>query len=171
MGGSRILPLFDPSAQPSSWNERMREGEYAVHDSHHEDVPFCTVFASLPEAESFAHQRILETPELRCRIYDHHGLIGKPLREFKGASYKGDSDLSPRLRRWVGSILFFGGIALILFDWFYGFRPQWPSILGTRMLVPGATLLVTEIILLFYTRHERAKHTADTHNKTQEQHG
>jgi hypothetical protein len=145
----------------------MHEGEYAVHDSHHESTPSCTIFSSLPEAEDFARHRVVESPELRCRIYDHHGLIGKPLREFKGTSFRGDSEVPPRLRRWAGSILFFGGIALILFDWIYGFRPQWPSILGTRMLMPGATVLVTEIILFFYARHERSRESPST----KEQHG
>jgi hypothetical protein len=27
------LPLFDPGAQPASWNERMSVGEYGVHYS------------------------------------------------------------------------------------------------------------------------------------------
>ena len=59
-------------------------------------------------------------------------------------SYKGESDLSPRFRRWVGSILFFGGLILTVIDWRADFRFVWPAMLGTRMLIPGFLLLITE---------------------------
>lgn len=161
MGGPRTLPLFDPSAQPSSWNERMLPGEYAVHDSQFEAAPFCAVLSSLPEAEAYARDRVLQHPELRCRIYDHQGFIGKPLSEFKGARYKGESELSPRFRRWFGSILFFGGAILTIIDWRADFRFVWPALVGTRLLIPGALLLITELIIVFYARRSRA-HSQET---------
>jgi hypothetical protein len=48
------LPLFDGSLSQGTWNERMREGEYAVHySSFSSDVhagPYCTVLGDLPSA-------------------------------------------------------------------------------------------------------------------------
>jgi len=157
MGGTRTLPLFDKNVHPSSWNERMLPGEYAVHDSHFEGEPFCVVFSSLAEAETYARERVAEDPGLRCRIFDHQGLVGKPIREFKGGSYKGESDLSPRFRRWVGSVLFFGGIILTIVDWHADFKLLWPAMLGTRMLIPGFLLLFTEAMIVFYARRESAQ--------------
>jgi len=142
----------------------MAENEYAVHYSNFGDSPnaspFCTIFSNLAEAETYAKEQIAKRPDLRCRIYDHRGLVGKPIREFKGSSYKGDSDLSPRFRRWVGSVLFFGGLILTIVDWRVDFRFLWPSMLGTRMILPGLLLLLTEAIIVFYARYKK-EHTGE----------
>ena len=136
----------------------MIPGEYAVHYSSFESAPahgpFCTIFGSLREAEIFARQQVAERPDLRCTIYDHQGLIGPPLKEIRGAEYKGGGDISPRFRRWVGSVLFFGGLGLILLDWSNDFRLSWPALIGVRMLIPGVILLVTEAAILLYARIE-----------------
>ena len=157
MAAPRTLPLFDEKAQPSSWNERMTPGEYAVHYSNFagsSTVPTCTIFSSLPEAEAYARQQIAQRPDLRCRIYDHHGFIGQPIREFTGTSYKGDSDISPRFRRWTGSILFFGGLILIIVDWIHDFSLSWPAMIGIRMFFPGLILLITEAVIVIYARRK-----------------
>ena len=160
MPSTRQLPLFDATTRPSSWNERMSPGEYAVHYSAFPEgsaTQYCTVFCNLPDAETYAAQQVAENPTLRCTIYDHQGLIGPPLRDLRGPKYKGDGDLSPRLRRWLGSVLFFGGLALFLYDWNNDFRLLWPSTVGVRMIIPGLILLVTEAIILFYARRERQR--------------
>lgn len=128
-----------------------------------EPVPFCTIFLSFPEAEAYAQEQVSQRPELRCCIYDHNGFIGKPLREFKGSRYKGDRDLSPRFRRWLGSFLFFGGLILTLIDWHADFRLLWPAMLGTRMLIPGMILLVTELVIVIYARQKHAHTHATRH--------
>jgi hypothetical protein len=157
MSYPRQLLLYDQTQQ-SSWNERMIPGEYAVHYSSFEsapaDGPYCMVFGSLGEAEAFARQQVAERPDLRCLIYDHQGLIGPPLKEIRGAKYKGNGDISPRFRRWVGSVLFFGGLGLVLLDWSNDFRLSWPAMIGVRMLIPGVILLVTEAAILVYARIE-----------------
>jgi hypothetical protein len=157
MGTPRTLPLFDEKARPSSWNERMTAGEYAVHYSNFRGsgtVPSCTIFSSLAEAEAYARQQIAQRQDLRCRIYDHQGFVGKPIREFSGTSYKGDSDISPRFRRWVGSVLFFGGLILIILDWTHDFSLIWPATIGIRMIFPGLILLITEALIVFYARRK-----------------
>jgi hypothetical protein len=158
MSYPRQLLLYDQRSQPSSWNERMIPGEYAVHYSSFESSPaggpYCTVFGSLGEAEAFARQQVAERPDLRCMIYDHQGLIGPPLKEIRGAKYKGSGDISPRFRRWVGSVFFFVGLGLILLDWSNDFRLSWPALIGVRMLIPGVILLVTEASILLYARIE-----------------
>jgi hypothetical protein len=161
MPSSRTLALFDPSVHPSSWNERMAPGEYAVHYStsdHDGPGAVCTAFPSLAEAEAHAAAHIQVHPNQRCRIYDHNGFIGAPIREIRGTNYR-DNEISARFRRWVGSILFFGGLTLTLADWSVDFRYLWPSALGTRMLLPGAMLLFIEAMVMLYARRTRTHKT------------
>lgn len=138
----------------------MVPGEYAVHLSTlpRDTQPFCLIFLTLAEAEHYAAQQIIDDPSLCCRIYDHNGFIGAPIRDLRGLQYSDNTDISPRFRRWAGSILFFGGLILTLVDWSVDFRFLWPSMLGTRLLLPGAVLLITEIVIFLNTR--RRKHTA-----------
>jgi hypothetical protein len=161
MSSPRLLPLFDERAQPQSWNERMTAGEYAVHYSRFEGVPgtppSCTVFSSLAEAEAYAKEYVAQRPTLRCRIYDHQGLTGRPIREFRGNSYKGESELSPRFRRWAGSGLFFGGVILVIVDWIQDFKLSWPAMIGTRVLFPGLILLVTEAVIVLHTKRKNVQ--------------
>ena len=161
MGQPRTVPLFDPEAQPASWNERMSPGEYAVHYSNFDigtqhSGPTCTVLSSLPEAEAYARQQVLLKPSLRCRIYDHQGLIGAPIKEIHGDKYVGESEITSRFRRWGGSILFFGGLLLTLIDWRVDFRLGWPAMVGTRLMVPGFTLLIIEALIMLHESRKRA---------------
>ena len=138
----------------------MRAGEFAVHYSSFSSPspagPYCTVFSTLDEAVAHAKASVQEQPGLRCRIYDHQGFAGAPLREYSGSRFKGNLDLSPRFRRWVGSTLFFGGIFLTLLDWHSDFKLAWPAMLGTRMLIPGLVLLFIEAAVVLYARHNKA---------------
>ncbi len=164
MSAPRTLPLFDEKVQPPSWNERMAPGEYAVHYSVNRNAPgmplTCTVFSSLAESEAHAKEQIAARPDLRCRIYDHHGFARQPIRELRGSSHKGDSEISPRFRRWGGSGLFFGGLILIVLDWSYDFSLSWPAMIGIRMVIPGILLLLTEIVIVLQARH-RAQHAKE----------
>ena len=138
----------------------MAAGEYAVHYSSFEEsatAPYCTVFDDLDAALAHARLQTTERPTLRCTIYDHHGMIGAPLRDIHGSKYKGDSGLSPRFRRYAGSVLFFGGIILIGVDWANDFRLTWPALVGTRMLIPGVILIVTEAAIVLHARLDRRR--------------
>jgi len=133
------VPLFDSGTQPASWNERMLPGEYAVHYSNFDSSalvagPSCTILGSLADAEEYAKAQVILKPELRCRIYDDQGFVGPPILEVRGQQYKGESDISPRFRRWCGSLLFFGGLALVIADWSADFKLTWPATIGVRML-------------------------------------
>jgi hypothetical protein len=159
MSYPRQLLLFDGGSQQASWNERMTPGEYAVHYSSFESSlsvkPYCTVFGDLKDAEEYARQQVAERPALRCTIYDHQGMVGAPLRDIRGSEFKGDSDLSPRFRRWGGVVLFFGGLVLVIVDWSVDFRLTWPATIGSRMLIPGLILLLTEVVFVINTRLAR----------------
>ena len=160
MAPSRTLLLFDPNAQPQCWNERMTSSEYAVLysgiqpvPSDHQDGtptsgPYCTVFSTLAEAEEHAVQQVTLIPTLRCRIYDHRGLAVQPILEIRGSQHKGESEISARFRRWAGSILFVGGLALVLLDWSTDFKLSWPATIGVRMFPVGLVLLVTELVIV-----------------------
>ncbi|WP_255462383.1 hypothetical protein [Granulicella sp. WH15] len=167
MAEPRTLLLFDPKAQPPSWNERLIPGEFAVLYSSEPARPVssagtrpagptCTVFGSLSEAEAYASEQVAASPWLRCRIYDHHGLGGRPVREVRGTDFKGDSELSARFRRWAGGLLFFGGAALMGLDWSTGFTYNWPAALGARMLPVGLVLLLTELVIIITERRKKA---------------
>ena len=140
----------------------MAAGEYAVHPSSYEDpsaTPHCFVFPSLSDAEEFARQQATLQPDVRFRIYDHNGFIGAPIREIRGTNYRDRNEITPRFRRWVGSILFFGGLILTVADWSVDFRFLWPSMLGTRMLMPGAMLLFIEAMIMLHARRARSHKT------------
>lgn len=170
MAPARILLLFDLNAQPQSWNERMAPGEYAVLFSGAQPVvsgdiedlaagrePACVVFTSLAGAEEYCARCIETDPTQRCRIYDHEGLAHAPVRELRGAKYKGESEISARFRRWCGSILFFGGVGLFAMDWLSGFSMSWPGMLGTRMFPVGLVLLVIEAVVVIEARRARRR--------------
>jgi hypothetical protein len=159
----RTVPLFDPDAQPASWNESMSPGEYSVHPSSFENNaagPSCTIFGSLEDAEEYAQAQVALKPGLRCRIYDHQGFVGAPILEVRGQQYVGERDISPRFRRWAGSLLFFGGLTLTLVDWSVDFKLTWPATIGVRLLIPGVLLLLTEAILTLQSRRKRMQRGA-----------
>jgi hypothetical protein len=165
----RTVPLFDPRSHPQSWNERMANGEFAVlyggnpippppsPDDAPGNQPYCVLFPSLASAEDFAAQQVALHPSLRCRIYDHDGLANPPLRELTGAQFKHESDLSPRLRRWTGCILLFGGMVLFAIDWVAGFRFNWPSMIGSRMMPTGLVLLFIDAGILLNRAQQRRR--------------
>ncbi|SEB89968.1 hypothetical protein SAMN05443244_2131 [Terriglobus roseus] len=137
----------------------MSEGEYAVHFSQSfgdVDARSCAVLPSLTEAESFARKQVASHPTLLSRVFDHQGFIGAPAAEFAGKGYRGHNDITPRFRRWVGSLLFFGGSILFVTDWVANFRFDWPSVLGSRLMIPGLILLVTEALVMLHNRRKLA---------------
>lgn len=120
-------------------------------------TPFCSIFSSRERAEQFARQQVAAYPALRCRLFDHDGLGRPPLMEVRGAAYKGESEITPRIRRWLGGGLFVSGAVLTLVDWRVDFRYMWASTLGTRLMVPGGTLLVVEAAYQLNAAQKRRK--------------
>lgn len=170
----RTLPLFDPRSHPQSWNERMAVGEFAVLYSGDPippapspndligngtlpGAPYCVLFPSLTAAGSFAAAQVALYPRLRCRIYDHHGFANAPISELSGGHFKHESDLSPRLRRWIGCILVFGGMFLFAIDWLADFRYSWPSMVGSRMIPTGLVLLFIDVGILLNRAQRRRR--------------
>ena len=132
----------------------MLEGEFAVHDSFSVSAPDCTIFPSLADAERWSRARVAQDPALRCRIYDHDGLARPPVLEVRGSAYSAEAEMSPRFRRWCGSILFLGGLLLTAVDAMYDFRLSWPAMIGTRILLPGLLLLFIEAMVMLHTRSQ-----------------
>ncbi len=132
----------------------MASEEFAVHGT--EGAANCRVFSSLEQAENFARQQVALRPDLRARIYGHEGFIGAPVSQLTGASFKGERDLSPRVRRWLGIGFLAVGSGLVVWDWSTGFRMTWPGVVGSRLLIPGAILVVTEF-LIWLTARQRAR--------------
>jgi hypothetical protein len=165
MNFSRTLLLFDPNATPQGWNERMVAGEYAVlYSAYSSEMvqtegrgPFCTVFGDLAAAKAHANSMCAASPELRCRIYDEHGLGNQAVAEVCGARHRAGSELSAGFRCWCGSILFLCGLGLIALDWSTGFRLSWPATLGVRALPVGLILLLTETVIVWESRRRAAR--------------
>ena len=141
----------------------MTPGEFAVHYSSFPQgepgAPYCDVLPTLVDAEAHARMAIAERPDLRCRVYGPEGVIGAPLLEVAGTAHKGESNLS-HFRRWVGSFCFLVGGILTTIDVIEDYRLMWPSTIGTRMLIPGAALLLTEGLVLLTARHNAKKSPA-----------
>jgi hypothetical protein len=155
----RDLPLYDDSLKRGTWNERMVPGEYAVHYSSFiadgYNGLFCTILGSLNDAVDYAQQQVQQRPDLRCTIYNHDGFVGAPVEDIRGREFKDKDSLSPRFRRWVGAILFFGGLILTIVDWWTDFALSWPAMIGTRMIIPGFGLLLMDIFITLNERHKR----------------
>ncbi len=141
----------------------MATGEYAVHYSsfpaEYDGAPYCDVFLSLADAEAYANEYVALHTDVRCRVYDAHGMVGAPLFEVAGKSYKGESNLS-QFRRWVGGVLFIVGSILFTIDVLQDYRLLWPSTIGSRMLIPGALLLLTEGLVVLTAWHNAKKKAA-----------
>jgi len=139
----------------------MVPGEYAVHYSSFPagrySEPYCTVLGSLEDAVTHAQQQVKGRPDLRCTIYDNEGFVGAPLKDIRGSEFKDKGELSPRFRRWAGSILFFAGLILTVIDWRSDFALSWPAMIGTRIIVPGFGLLFIEAMVLLNARRERKR--------------
>jgi hypothetical protein len=120
--------------------------------AEHNGGPYCDVFPSLADAETHVNEYVTLNPDVRCRVYDAHGMVGAPLAEVAGKSYKGESDLA-KFRRWVGGVLFVAGSILFTVDVVEDYRLLWPSTIGSRMLIPGALLLLTEGLVVLTARH------------------
>jgi hypothetical protein len=168
MDQPRTLLLFDAGARPQGWNERMNPGEYAIlysslrlgsdaENSVAMREPFCSVFTTLGDAEEYAAQQVGLLPTLGCRIYDHHGLGRQPIREIRGSGYKGEEEMSPRFRRWLGYGLFLGGLVLLVVDWRADFGLLWPAMFATRLMPIGLLLLVTELVIFIEARRKKRR--------------
>jgi hypothetical protein len=159
---SRVLPLYDPNAQPPTWSERMAPGEFAVLTSmlrqgNTATGPTCAVFTSLEDAESYAKQEVAAHTDMRCMIYDHDGLGKDATAEIRGTEFKEKGEMSQRTRRWVCGVLLLGGATLFIFDWVNDFRYMWPSMIGSRMVPTGLLLLAFEVGVEVEAAHKRRK--------------
>jgi hypothetical protein len=170
MAEPRILLLFDPKATPQSWNERMAPGEYAVLYSNLQPPleggstngfssadPVCVVFDDLRAAEEYATRQVAQYPKLRCRIYDHHGLGGGPVKEIAGAEGRDRNEISSRFRRWFGGGLLVAGVALGLAEWRSDFTLNWAGMVGARVGPVGVILLITELAIVLEARRKRRR--------------
>ena len=145
--------LFGPNQHPLP-EDLAEAARQAVESAKNENETAMqtSLRAALAKAEEYATQQVALIPTLRCRIYDHQGLAVQPIREIRGTHYKAESEISARFRRWAGSILFFGGLALIVFDWSTDFNLSWPATIGVRMFPVGLILLVTELVIIITTK-------------------
>ena len=158
MEALRTVPVFDARSMPQSWNARMQPGEYAVmvadartgspvglDGSPVLDVNAAEVFvfANVGDAEAWGRAQVHRIPELRCRIYDHHGLADQPL-EIKDPRYQKHDGFSRKTSLRIGLGLVGTGVTLCVAEWISDFHLSWAAMVGTRLLPVGLLLLVTD---------------------------
>jgi hypothetical protein len=158
MEALRTVPVFDAQSVPQSWNSRMQAGEAAVmladartgspvrlDGSAVMDVNAADVFlfANAVVAEAWSRAQVQRLPELRCRIYDHHGLADQPL-EIKDPRYQKHDGFSRKTSVHIGLGLLGTGVTLCVAEWISDFHLSWAAMIGARLLPVGLLLLVTE---------------------------
>jgi hypothetical protein len=154
----RSIPLFDVRAQPPSWTDRMTDGEYAVMTADARTGSPCLldgtpvrdvnaalvyVFANVADAEVWSREQVARLRELRCRIYDTHGLANQPI-DIRDPRYEKHDGFGRKTSLWIGVGLFIVGAVLVTVDVLSDWRLLWPSTIGTRLLPAGLLLIVTE---------------------------
>lgn len=152
MESVRILPLYDASFRPPTWNERMRIGDFAVLFATRQPADLdpalgtvAVLFESRDEAEAYARRETAKEPYLRCSIYDSRGMGAPPLAVIAGARGADTSFLSSKFRLWIGGICLAVGIALGFAEIQSGMSLTWAGLIGSRIGPIGVVLLLTEL--------------------------
>lgn len=88
------IRLFDARRKPPDWIDLMRPTQCAAFLKHRatsaplrpDGQPFptaadttCIVFDRVDEAQRFCEEKVAALPNIRCEIYDAHGLARRPL--------------------------------------------------------------------------------------------
>jgi hypothetical protein len=128
----REIRLFDPRRNPQDWTDLISPTECAVFFKDRVDSsplapdgqPYasgaresCVVFSSLDAAQRFCEAKIHALPQLRCEIYDSHGLAHPPLVVLVHPDFERKEDGGPigsRRRTWGAGALF---LVSLLFFW------------------------------------------------------
>lgn len=154
----RTVPLFDLHAQPQSWADRIQPGEYAVMLADVRTGSPCLqdglqvmdvnaapvyLFGDFASAEAWSKAKVSSLPELRCRIYDSHGMASQPV-EIRDPRYARTDGFSRKTSTRIGVGLLAVGTALCVAEWVSDFHLSWAAMVGTRLLPAGLLLLVTE---------------------------
>jgi hypothetical protein len=158
----RTVPIFDDSAHPPVWSDRMKPGEFAVlcedartgaakqpdnslaptASSH-----LCTIFDSRQEAEDFARERVAAYPAIRCVVFDHEGRGRPPLLTVNRPEFAPRGEIGPAFRRWVGGICLVAGLACGAWEIAHDYATIWAGALAIRLLPVAAICLGTELVL------------------------
>jgi len=153
------LLLHDPSRNPTSWTEIIRQGQYAAFAKTVEagascdpdGRPFptaedatCLLFDSLAETEAYCQQQIEHAPEVRFDVFDSSGRTGPPLLVVVHPSKAGRLEGNPRgirLRNWTATILVLVSAVSFGYDLLNGARLHFfPTLLGINLIVVAARL-------------------------------
>jgi hypothetical protein len=158
----RTVPIFEESAHPPVWSDRMRLGEFAVlcEDARtgaakqpdntlaptpHSQV--CTIFDSRQAAEEFARERVAVYPAMRCLVFDPEGRAGQPLLIVNRPEFAPRGEIGPAFRCWVGGICLVAGLALGAWEIAHDYATIWAGALAIRLLPVAALLLGVELVL------------------------
>lgn len=156
----QTVRLYDAPRTPQSWMQIIQPTEFAafarltdsgaVCDADgvptSADEAVCIIFKTLPDAEAFCRERVLQIPALRFEIVDAAGPLRAPLFTIVHPSRTAALDGSGNKIRWshYAAIAFLGiGPVLIWFDWkFYDGIMVMPTILGINLLLIAIRLLI-----------------------------
>jgi hypothetical protein len=149
--------LHDPTRRPPDWISAMSPGQFAVLysdvragvavDANGDPLgkgvrQTCLIFDSFDEAQTYCQQRVLEAPNLQCRIYDHHGSAQAPVLDIVNPKFPGKlgSPQSARAKMIWGVAVTSLSVPLFLADYFWNLR-YLPTLVGLNCFIVGLRLL------------------------------
>jgi hypothetical protein len=171
MSSSRAYLLFDPSATPKSWNDRMISGEFAVLcttafggslmnpdgspclDPDREGA--CIVFGNLAEAKQHCTRQLASHPTLRYSIFDHHGRGKAPLQEFYNHAHAPKGDFTSTVRRWLGVILVGTALILTSAEVITGMGFGWAAMIAAGLAPAGLLCVFIEFFTMVEARRKK----------------
>ena len=158
----RTILIYDESAHPPTWSDRMIPGEFAVlcedartgSPKQPDNTPapdasrhICTISDSRQEAEEFARDQVERYPTMRCVVFDHEGRAGQPLLVVNRPEFAPRGEIGPAFRRWVGGICLVAGLALGAWEVAHDYATIWAGALAIRLLPVAAVFLGVELVL------------------------
>jgi len=165
----RVLQLYDPQRR-GTWLDQLSPGEYPAFlrdgktcaERNADGMPLgrnqtsvCLVFGSLEEARQFGERTVRERPDLRCDIYDHHGLSKPPLYTLGTREW----DPAPRTLLLMAAACTLASLPLFFWDWSRRGEVVLASVIGIN-LVAAALRFLFWGLGAFDARREQSKRLA-----------
>lgn len=175
------IRLYDPQRKPPDWVDLMQPTDCAVFlKNRTTSIPLasdgrefagtayatCILFKSFDTAQRFCDGKVKQLPEVRCEIYDAHGLASPPLAVVLHPEFQGEEEDGPiwqQRRKFIMAVLVLA--AAILFG-SAAVRPN----LSDLMIFLGINCVVLALRFLYWDvglkhRERERFHRVEEHRK------
>ena len=178
------MRVFDPARKAPDWLDNIRPSQCAVFLKSRtastslrldgqpclsQAEVTCIVFDQIEAAQRFCEAKVQDLPDLRCEIYDAHGLVNPPLLVVLHPEFQRKEESGPlwsRRRKWIGAILVL--LSVLLF-WMAA-RESIPTdlgiFLGINCVLLGLRFLYWHVGLKHSERKRRDR--LEAHRKLEE---